>query len=96
VRNEYYGSDGERDYYTGHYDPYHGRFVHPCYEQRAYSRSRQFADYLRDASDDWPLCALVPFWFGCVWRWLDHPMASEDEMFAEARQELQRLSEARA
>jgi hypothetical protein len=72
----------------------HMKFLYPPREP--VTRSQQFARYMETAAEDWPACAGTAFWFGCVWRWLEHGLASEDEVFAEARQELQRLSEARA
>lgn len=62
---------------------------------RAYSRSLQFADYLKDAAAEWPAGVAIPMWIGCVYRWLDHPMAGEEETFAEAEKELERLNDER-
>jgi hypothetical protein len=70
------------------------RFLYPRPEP--FTRSQQFASYMENAAEDWPECVGTSFWIGCVGRWIDHGLESEDEMFAEARQELQRLREARA
>jgi hypothetical protein len=64
------------------------------YPRRSYNRSLQFADYLKDLVDSWydiPEYARIPFWFGCVHRWLDHPCEGEREMFEDAIEELTRL-----
>jgi hypothetical protein len=69
------------------------------YPRPVSTRSRQFAAYMDEAILDWndiPEYASIPFWFGCVFRWLDHPMECEDEMFALAKEELRRLRGARA
>lgn len=65
------------------------------YPRRAYNRSLQFADYMKDAADDWPACVSTSFWFGCVFHWLDHPMECEDDTFLDAKEELRRLHEER-
>lgn len=66
------------------------------YPRQASTRSQQFAAYMENAADDWPAIVGTSFWIGCVFRWIEHPLASEDEMFAEAREELRRLTRERA
>jgi hypothetical protein len=64
------------------------------YPRPVSTRSRQFAAYMDEAILDWydiPEYARIPFWFGCVHRWLDHPCEGEREMFEDAIEDLTRL-----
>jgi hypothetical protein len=65
------------------------------YPQRAYNRSHQFADYIRDNMDGFPESVATSFWVGIVYRWLDKPMHGEENMFVEAKEELGRLNDER-
>ena len=65
------------------------------YPRRAYNRSLQFADYMKDAAADWPESVATSMWFGCVLRWLGHPCGGEEETFRDAAEEIARLREER-
>lgn len=71
----------------------HMKFLYP---RKPSTRSGQFAAYMDECMDGFPESVKVPFWIGCVYRWLDHPMVGEEELFLDAAEELERLSVARA
>ena len=65
----------------------HMKFLYP---KKPSTKAGQFAAYMEECMDGVPL-EVIPYWMGCVFRWLERPLVGEEDMFSDAISELRRL-----